>query len=463
MNQTQAKQVKDALDRLSNIDLSTKLTEAYPDVADTDQTVIGELSINEFVGAIERISVAFEHADINGQLKFMPFTCNFQNDFGNGNLNQDFANLVNQINGNNYPAAVSSINRLLHYLTLNGLYVRSSDFYSPIDLETEQNQITTLKNYLSGVSENLSELLNEFEETKAKLDNLTKSKSAELNEITSLLEAARQQESEINSINNKGLQIITRAEDGVNSNEQTKLDLDRRIREAQNFLKEREEKLDEFIAEQDKLFEEAFSNTEHQRAEFAKHDSEMMLALADIEQRHNSYNERSQYLDDLIGREVGASLFETFKARKKELTGTIKFWGFLVPVAAGLTIWWIGSIFNGTSLAELTWQSFAVNSLKIIPALAFMWFVISQYSKERNFQEEYAFKSAVALTVNSYAEQLNTDENKDKLIMESVDKIYRTPIDKKLEHALSANTVKEHTSLLKQIVSDVKSMNPLSK
>lgn len=189
----------------------------------------------------------------------------------------------------------------------------------------------------------------------------------------------------------------------------------------------------------------------------------MMLALADIEQRHKSYEERSEYLNDLIGREVGASLFETFKARKKELNWTILIWGGLVPVAAGLTIWWITSIFNGTSLAELAWQSFAVNSLKIIPALAFMWFVISQYSKERNFQEEYAFKSAVALTVNSYAEQLNTDENKDKLIMESVDKIYRTPIDKKLEHALSANTVKEHTSLLKQIVSDVKSINPLSK
>lgn len=463
MNQTQAKQIRDALDRLSKIELSEKLAEAYPNVADTDQAVIGELSINEFVGALERILVAFEHADINGQLKFMPFTCNFQNDFGNGNLNQDLINLFNHINSKNFPAAVPSINRLLHYLTLNGYINHSSDFYSTVDLDTEQSQITSLRNYLSSVSGNLTDLLDEIEETKAKLDNLTKSKSAELNEITSLLEAARQQESEINSINNKGLQIITRAEDGVNSNEQVKLDLDRQIREAQNFLKERKEKLDEFIDRQDKRFEEAFSNTEHQRKEFVKHDSEMLQALADIEQRHKSYEERSEYLDDLIGREVGASLFETFKARKKELTSTIKFWGFVVPVAAGLTIWWISSIFNGTSLAELTWQSFAVNSLKIIPALAFMWFVISQYTKERNFQEEYAFKSAVALTVNSYAEQLNTDENKDKLIMESVDKIYSTPIDKKREQALSAKTVKEHTSLLKQIVSDVKSMNPMAK
>lgn len=463
MNQTQAKQVRDVLDRLSKLELSEKLAEAYPNVADTDQVVIGELSINEFLGAIERILVAFEHADINGQLKFIPFTCNFQNDFGNGNLTQDITNLVNQINGKKFSSALPIINRLLLYLTLNGLYVRSSDCYSPLDLEAEQNKIDSLKNYLSSVSGNLRHSLDGIEETKAKLDNLIKSKSAELNEITSLLEAARQQESEINNINNKGLQIITRAEDGVKSNDQTKQDLDLRIKEAQNFLKEREGKLDEFIAEQDKRFEEAFSNMENQRAEFAKHDSEMMLALADIEQRHKSYEERSEYLNDLIGREVGASLFETFKARKKELNWTILIWGGLVPVAASLTIWWITSIFNGTSLSELTWQSFAVNSLKIIPALAFMWFVISQYSKERNFQEEYAFKSAVALTVNSYAEQLNTYENKDKLIMESVDKIYRTPIDKKLEHALSSNTVKEHTSLLKQIVNDVKSMNPLSK
>ena len=92
-----------------------------------------------------------------------------------------------------------------------------------------------------------------------------------------------------------------------------------------------------------------------------------------------------------------------------------------------------------------------------------MWFVISQYTKERHFQEEYAFKSAVALTVNSYAEQLKTNDNKDKLIMDSVDKIYRTPIDKKLEQSISENAVKDHTSMLKQIVSDLKSLNPLSK
>lgn len=133
-------------------------------------------------------------------------------------------------------------------------------------------------------------------------------------------------------------------------------------------------------------------------------------------------------MNDLIGREVGASLFETFKQRKGELAPSIEFWKWSVPITAIATIVWILILFGLNGAENMSLQTIIVDSIKALPAVGLLLFSISQYTKERNFQEEYAFKSAVALTINSYAEQLKHENNRDKLIMESVTEIYKTPL-----------------------------------
>lgn len=94
---------------------------------------------------------------------------------------------------------------------------------------------------------------------------------------------------------------------------------------------------------------------------------------------------------------------------------------------------WIVYLFWGVDPASISWQLLLINSIKTLPVLGLFFFTTSQYTKERNFQEEYAFKSAVALTVNSYAEQLKETANQDKLIMDSVQTIYMPPSKQKVE------------------------------
>ena len=175
-----------------------------------------------------------------------------------------------------------------------------------------------------------------------------------------------------------------------------------------------------------------------------------------MEEKTTYFEERNSYLDDLIGREVGASLFETFKQRKAELNTSITFWKWCVPITALATIIWIFVLFGNGDLGALGWQVIFINSLKAIPAVGLLLFAISQYNKERNFQEEYAFKSAVALTVNSYADQINAESNKDKMIMESVGEIYKTPLSRKNNQANEAKTLigtaRELTDVAKSLV-----------
>jgi hypothetical protein len=104
------------------------------------------------------------------------------------------------------------------------------------------------------------------------------------------------------------------------------------------------------------------------------------------------------------------------------------------------------------------WEFFAVNTLKSIPAVILLFFVINQYRKERNFQEEYAFKSAVALTIKAYSDQINSAENKDKLILEAVGRIYSTPIHQKAHKDDDKNLIDEVKSIKDTVVDLVKTI-----
>ena len=52
-------------------------------------------------------------------------------------------------------------------------------------------------------------------------------------------------------------------------------------------------------------------------------------------------------------------------------------------------------------------------------------FTIKQYVRERTFQEEYAFRSAIALTVQAYGDIAGT--KKEELIMKAIATIYSLP------------------------------------
>lgn len=201
------------------------------------------------------------------------------------------------------------------------------------------------------------------------------------------------------------------------------------------------------IEKQETVIGTQFSKFEELKSSFEK-------KLIFVESKSEYFTERNGYLDDLIGREVGASLFETFKQRKGEIGSSIGFWKWSVPVTTIVTIIWIFFLFGNGDLSNLSWQVILINSFKALPIIGLLLFAISQYTKERNFQEEYAFKSAVALTINSYADQLQGEENKDKLIMDSVNSIYRSPV---------ASKIYRETEEAKSLIKNAKELTDVAK
>ncbi|HET6993002.1 MAG TPA: hypothetical protein VFJ43_16840, partial [Bacteroidia bacterium] len=171
--------------------------------------------------------------------------------------------------------------------------------------------------------------------------------------------------------------------------------------------------------------------------DFQKQNATFTEILKFVESKKGFFDERLKYLDELIGKEAAAQMFKTFDARKKELDKPVKRWENIVFVTSGATLILIIGIFTnffgllGTTSVTVNWEYLLISSIKTVPAIILLYFTIRQYVKERTYQEEYAFRSAVALTVLAYANLLSSDSdkksNKDAMIMESVLRIYKSP------------------------------------
>ncbi|HCW90535.1 MAG TPA: hypothetical protein DHU56_10875 [Marinobacter sp.] len=425
MNQGQINQVKGLVDEFLSIDISQHVATQYGESADLASVSIGEYSAKEYVSQVRKMLAQFNEEIDSVYAKALPFQYHFHNEYGNGNLQQDLTNLLNQVKAKNFPASVTHLNRLIHYQAINGFWEKAKRKYfraSEVSVKEDKDRVDLVSKHMLEVSERLGSLISEIEEQQEQINVFANSKKKEVGEIESLLPTAREHVNEINEVHNRSAALEEKISSILSKSDEKR----EAVYDLSNEIKE-------LLSELNRLTQDAKEDTEDQKRSHMVLEEKFRSILEFVENKQEYFKERNEYLDDLIGREVGASLFETFKQRKRELVSSIGFWKWSVPITSVLAVLWIFFLFGNGDLSSLSWQAVFVNSLKALPAVGLLLFSVSQYAKERNFQEEYAFKSAVALTVNSYADQLSDESNKDRLIMQSVSQIYRSPVYHKLK------------------------------
>lgn len=455
MNQQQAQSLIGQVQQIENFDFETIIKRVYPDRTDYENIVISQFSLQEFLHLSKRVFGQFiSELQVRDNYIILPFTfTNIQ--LGQANLDGQIQGYFTHLNADNFAAAENILFWLINYQVENGFYNKTTKRQS----EQNVNNISKLSEKLGLLEINIENKLKEVQALYLELDNnkkeiqtLISQKRDELASITTSLATSTTQANQINELLTKGTEQATRLNTIVEQQEATKALADKKLLDLENLYTKTNADLNinikTILSQIEEFKQQVINNEEH---------------LKFVEGKRAFFEERIKYLQDLIGQEVGANLFKTFKFRKDELEKPVIFWRWAVPVMAIATILWIFFLFhNQSDLIDIYiwWQVFAVNTLKSIPAIFLLIFAINQYRKERNFQEEYAFKSAVALTIDAYAGRLTNVENKDKLIMEAVLGIYTTPIEdkqsEKLKSKTAFDTIKSMAETTKELVKNAK-------
>ncbi len=455
MTQDQALVITEKANKIIQYDFQGLIEKIYPERTDLENIKVNELSLAEFISLTKRVMerLVLELKE-RGNYIVLPYA--FTASSATYNVDQQIDKIYSYIDSRNLSSAETSLFWLVSYQIQNGFY-RDRNSLEVVSKIVENNigvlseKLVLLETNLDNKLQETQNLYEKLSENKIELENLIRQKNDELASITSNLSKSNTQVDRINENLLESVKVASRLST---------------IEEQQASIKEMSEKrLDEL----ERIFSERNSELNQHREtissyieDFRQQKSQYQDHLNFVEGKRSYFEERIEYLDALIEREVGASLFKTFNARKNELNAPVKWWAGGVVLATLGAGGWIWSLFHYFSVVDITnttlwWQVFAANTLKSIPAFVLLYFAINQFRKERNYQEEYAFKSAVALTINAYAKLLESPTNRDTLIMESVHGIYSSPSQDKQANQEKTNVtgVVETVKPIVQPIADI--------
>lgn len=170
--------------------------------------------------------------------------------------------------------------------------------------------------------------------------------------------------------------------------------------------------------------------------------------------------ELEQQVKDQLQRATGGSLFKEFNRRKKEISVAKWIWGGLTVATLVFAIFW--GVELAGSAADLD-TAFFVKLGATLPLLIVVVFCLRQYGRERQAEEEYAFKSALSLSLVPYkklVEDLETGE-KDaeyaKFLTKTIGQIYEPPTrpdkpDSSDDELVSLSAVRKITELIEKVM-----------
>ena len=438
-------QINNTLQIIANIEAVEidKIPETIFKNQDITTINIGTYFVPDYIVALNRMLKQFK-AEFVDNGTYLPFQYNFQNEFGGGSLQQDLQSVLNCLNAKSHQQlnnSVSYINRLIYYQVVNGFWDKSKVKIH----KTDEIKLSELNEKLKIISTQLSENQKSFQNQidnlsveKKKLQDFYTQKQQELQQVANNLQTSNNQTNQINQLLNTNTATSGKIDALLNQQTQN-LEAQKKKTDTQDtyFTKQRET-----FGTLEVTLNEKVKTLENQIKDF---DSKLQF----VEDKKAFFEERNIYLENLIGREVGVSLFETFKQRKNELEQPVKKWLWIVILMSVLTFFAIITIFTngfglwGDILKEFTTIQLITNTIKTFPFFFLLFYSISQYNKERNFQEEYAFKSAVALTIKAYADIIKTENLKDEMIISSVSAVYKSPTVERGRNRKESNAIFE--------------------
>ena len=131
-----------------------------------------------------------------------------------------------------------------------------------------------------------------------------------------------------------------------------------------------------------------------------------------------------------------------------------------------VTVWWVQHVFDNFQIAndQSFWISFIINIIRTSPMWFLVWWLIGRYNNERKIQEEYAFKSSIAMTLRSYSEMLNLEDSGEMdnrssnqvMLLKTFENLFQKPTLEEKTKFIKSKDVNESIKQFVKIIENIK-------
>lgn len=415
MNLSQKQNILDIIESFEKTDFETAFANKYRDTATIDSISASDYTVAELF-TLSRKSVEQLKKRLNADdWQVLPITQSL-NEYGNVSINNVIVNITNHLINCNYNHAAISIKTLVYYEMLNGFWVVPKR----IDLGVRENTLSKLEQRASLMMTHAEERQNKINELIGEVVKVKEALAAFKAEKEAEFKTLKQNQSESNTL----LSDIKNLKNQADNTHSTINSINTQCDAVLKKLKEEQESVD-------KQQKEIYRQNEEIDATNKRLSSEVASESAKVKEAFDTVTLHKDEVAKMMGYIADGTLSHSFNHRKKEVTKSIRWWGFWTILSLVALVVWIYIVFTCLSAhTSNEWVNLIVNSVKSSP-LAFVFaYALKQLSKERLIKEEYAYREAVALTLTAYLEQLDGEDNTDKknLLLQTVEKLYTKPL-----------------------------------
>ena len=345
-------------------------------------------------------------------------------EFGQYQLHQCIIEMNNGLTQPNYDFACQRLNALIYYATTNGFW----QIPQKIELGIRELSLSKL--------EERAQLTMEHIDKRAKTANATIAQLNEtVNELNKLINQKQQEFATLQSNQNQSNNLLYNITN-VNKNVEAHNNAVEQIKNKCNTILTDLEKKQEKISQQQKDIDKQIETANSHLNGFETDSKEKIAA---IQSGYSSVSSHVEEVRKMMGYIADGTLSHSFNKRKENIKRSEKLWMWVSLGTLALLIAWVCVVFIWLSAnTGIVWADIIINGIKATPLAFAFGFALTEYSKERNLLEEYAFREAVAVTLTAYLEQLNGDntEEQKKLLVSTVEKLYTKPIISNKEYKL---------------------------
>lgn len=440
------------IEQIEKYNFSKEVAKHFNNSTEIDSIAIGPFPVKEFISFFNRAISQLKAELQTDNYFFYPVQGSVQAISGI-HIISALDQILTCLQQNQIPQIVTYLNQLVtyeYYFNFWHLSLYKTHNLKGFDFDKRKSEIDFLKKRLENSINNYQAKINELDLSKKQVVDFLILKQQELAQITNNQTRSTTETQQISKL----LQDSQKANSDLNS-----------------ILAVQTEKLNDIKKALDEQVK-AFNNYEDDAIEL---EQKLKISIESAESKLNSSQEKLDFIESkkddivrLVGLAADGVLGYKFDDRQVKLGKSLIYWKWMVPGITVLSIIWVVIVFTCLSAhTGVYWQDLVINIFKTFPVFILMGFVFRQYNRERNLQEEYAFKSAVAMTITAYSEMLkdqDTDGNttRQEMLINAIKEVYDSsklqPETKQKIISFNTKDLKETVEHLTEALGEVKNI-----
>lgn len=443
MNLSQRQELFNIIQEFEKANFKSMLAARYKDQGPLESIIFGDYSISDALSLTKRVFRQLKERLNSEDWQLLPYAQNMP-EYGQINLKTSLKSIIVSLGRTDVGSAIYHIKAMAFYQMSNGFWNVSKE----MDVGSRESELDKLENKLQVISEIASE---KYKDSQGLFEALKKQQ----NEINQWFEKKSQEFQVLKNNQAESNTIITNirnTEKNANTLSSSIESSKQKADESVRLLSTNSQKISEQISVSNDLIDKA--NREIENINRISTES-----LDGVKKNLDETNKDAAEIKKMMGYIADGTLGHSFNERKQVIDRKAKIWLWVCVCTFILAIAWIIIVFNCLSAnTEIVWANILINALKSSLAVFAFGYALNEYGKERNLQEEYAFRESVALTLSAYLSKLETcdKDEMEKLLVDTVEKLYTKPVISNKEYKFMKMNTKEIADNLKTITEMIK-------